>query len=78
MSAGIDATVLVRVLLQDPAASAQCAAAKQALAEASASGEPVRPRKARAHGALVRQPAYFWLFANSADCSLTTFSTSSV
>ena len=41
MSAAIDTNVLVRVLVQDPTAAAQCAAAKRVVAEASASGEPL-------------------------------------
>jgi predicted nucleic-acid-binding protein len=41
MSAAIDTNVLVRVLVQDPTAAAQCAAAKRVVTEASASGEPL-------------------------------------
>ena len=41
MSAAIDTNVLVRVLVQDPTAAAQCAAAKRVVADASASGEPL-------------------------------------
>ena len=41
MSAAIDTNVLVRVLVQDPTAAAQCAAARRVVAEASASGEPL-------------------------------------
>ena len=41
MSAAIDTNVLVRVLVQDPTAAAQCAAAKRVVAAASASGEPL-------------------------------------
>jgi predicted nucleic-acid-binding protein len=39
MSAAIDTSVLVRVLVQDPTAAAQCAAARHGVAEAAASGE---------------------------------------
>jgi predicted nucleic-acid-binding protein len=41
MSAAIDTNVLVRVLVQDPTAAAHCAAARQVVAQASASGEPL-------------------------------------
>lgn len=41
MSAAVDTNVLVRVLVQDPAAPAQCAAARLVVDEASASGEPL-------------------------------------
>jgi predicted nucleic-acid-binding protein len=41
VSAAIDADVLVRVLVQDPTAAAQRAAARLVAAEASASGEPL-------------------------------------
>ena len=41
MSAAIDTNVLVRVLVQDPTAAAQCAAAIRVVAAASASGEPL-------------------------------------
>jgi len=41
MSAAIDTNVLVRVLVQDSTAAAQCAAAQRVVAEASASGEPL-------------------------------------
>ena len=41
MSAAIDTNVLVRVLVQDPTAAAQCAAAKRMVATAAASGEPL-------------------------------------
>lgn len=41
MSVAIDTNVLVRVLVQDPTAAAQCEAAGRLVAEASASGEPL-------------------------------------
>lgn len=41
MSAAIDTNVLVRVLVRDPSAVAQCAAAERLVAQASASGEPL-------------------------------------
>ena len=41
LSAAIDTEVLVRVIVRDPTAAAQCAAAKCVVAEASASGEPL-------------------------------------
>lgn len=41
MSAAIDTNVLVRVLIEDATAAAQCAAAKRLVVEASASGEPL-------------------------------------
>jgi predicted nucleic-acid-binding protein len=41
MSAAIDTNVLVRVLVQDLTAAAQCAAARDVVAQASASGEPL-------------------------------------
>ena len=41
MSAALDTNVLVRVLVQDPTAEAQCAVARRVVAEAAASGEPL-------------------------------------
>ena len=41
MSAAIDTNVLVRVLVQDPTAAVQCAAARRVVAEAAAIGEPL-------------------------------------
>lgn len=39
MSAAVDTNILVRILRQDPTAPAQCAAARQWLAETEAAGE---------------------------------------
>ncbi len=39
MNAAVDTNVLVRVLVQDPTAPAQCAAARRVIDDASASGE---------------------------------------
>jgi predicted nucleic-acid-binding protein len=41
MSAAVDTNVLVRVLVQDPTAPAQCAAARRVVEESAASGEPL-------------------------------------
>jgi predicted nucleic-acid-binding protein len=41
VSTALDTNVLVRVLVQDPTAAAQCAAARRVVAEATASGEPL-------------------------------------
>jgi predicted nucleic-acid-binding protein len=41
MSIAIDTNVLVRILVQDPSAPDQCAAARRLVAQATASGEPL-------------------------------------
>ena len=41
MSFAIDTNVLVRILVQDPTAPSQCAAAARLVADASAAGEPL-------------------------------------
>ena len=41
MSIAIDTNVLVRILIQDPSAPDQCAAAHRLVAEATAAGEPL-------------------------------------
>jgi predicted nucleic-acid-binding protein len=41
MSAAIDTHVLVRLLVKDPTAAAQCAAARDVVAQASAGSEPL-------------------------------------
>jgi predicted nucleic-acid-binding protein len=41
MSIAIDTNVLVRILVQDPTAPQQCAAARRLVAEATAAGEPL-------------------------------------
>lgn len=41
MSIAIDTNVLVRILVQDPTAPDQCAAARRLVAEATAAGEPL-------------------------------------
>jgi len=41
MSIAIDTNVLVRILVQDPTAPTQCAAARQLVADATAAGEPL-------------------------------------
>lgn len=41
MSIAIDTKVLVRILVQDPTAPDQCAAARRLVAEAAATGEPL-------------------------------------
>ena len=41
MSIAIDTNVLVRSLVQDPTAPAQCAAARRLVADATAAGEPL-------------------------------------
>ncbi len=41
MSVAIDTNVMVRILIQDPSAPDQCAAAHRLVAEATAAGEPL-------------------------------------
>ncbi len=41
MSIAIDTNVLVRILVQDPSAPGQCAAARRLVAGAAAAGEPL-------------------------------------
>lgn len=41
MSIAIDTNVLVRILVQDPTAPEQCAAARRLVADATAAGEPL-------------------------------------
>ncbi len=41
MSIAIDTNVLVRILVEDPTAPSQCAAARRLVAEATANGEPL-------------------------------------
>lgn len=41
MSIAIDTNVLVRILVQDPTAADQCAAARRLVADAAAAGEPL-------------------------------------
>ena len=41
MSIAIDTNILVRILVQDPTAPAQCAAARRLVAEATAADEPL-------------------------------------
>ena len=41
MSIAIDTNFLVRILIQDPTAPEQCAAARRLVDEASAQGEPL-------------------------------------
>ncbi len=42
MSIAIDTNVLVRILVQDPTAPNQCAAARRLVTDATAAGEPLR------------------------------------
>jgi predicted nucleic-acid-binding protein len=41
MSIAVDTNVLVRILVQDPTAPAQCAAARRLVTDATAAGEPL-------------------------------------
>jgi predicted nucleic-acid-binding protein len=41
MSIAVDTNVLVRILIQDPSAPDQCAAARRLVSEATAAGEPL-------------------------------------
>ena len=41
MSIAIDTNVLVRILIQDPSAPEQCAAARRLVVDATAAGEPL-------------------------------------
>jgi predicted nucleic-acid-binding protein len=41
MSIAVDTNVLVRILVQDPTAPAQCVAARRLVADATAAGEPL-------------------------------------